>query len=163
MIERAQMTEDLEKIIDQWKDQEGNLIMILHQIQNKYSYVPREISLEISSRLNVPLARIYEVITFYHYFKLEKPGDHIVSVCTGTACYLKGADKIIQGLENKLGVRPGQTTKDKKFHVQVVRCLGCCSLAPVMTIDGKVYAKVTEDQIPQIIDAVKNETPQAAN
>ena len=108
------------EVVDPWKDKDGNLIMILHQIQNRFSYVPREISFEVAKRLHIPLAKIYEVITFYHYFKLEPPGRNVVSACLGTACYLKGAPRLIEVLKDQLGVNPGETTADKQFHVQVV-------------------------------------------
>lgn len=147
-----EMDINLQEIVAEWKDKEGNLIMVLHQIQNKLGYVPRDLSLEISKLLDVPLARIYEVITFYHFFKLEKPGKHIISVCTGTACYLKGADQLIDGMKKRLNISPGETTADKEFHMQDVRCLGCCSLAPVVTVDTKVHAKVEDSQIDQILE-----------
>jgi NADH-quinone oxidoreductase subunit E len=150
-MDKEQIQKVVEEVVAPWEKKEGNLIMVLHQIQNRFSYVPREISFEVAKRLDIPLARIYEVITFYHYFKLEPPGKHIVSVCLGTACYLKGAPTIIEALKNTLGVKPGETTPDKQFHVQIVRCLGCCGLAPVMTIGEKVYGKVNPDAIPQII------------
>lgn len=149
------VTADIAKIIDEivqpWEGREGNLIMVLHRIQNKFSYVPREISFEVAKRLKVPLARIYEVITFYNYFKLEAPGKHVVSVCLGTACYLKGAKSLVAKLGGELGVEPGQTTPDKNFHLQVVRCLGCCGLAPVMTVGHKVHPRLTPEQVPGIL------------
>lgn len=143
---------NLQDIVAEWKDKEGNLIMVLHQIQNKLGYVPRDLSLEISELLDVPLARIYEVITFYHFFKLEKPGKHIISVCSGTACYLKGTDQLVEGIKQKLNISPGETTADKEFHMQDVRCLGCCSLAPVVAVDTKVHAKVQVDQLDTIFE-----------
>ncbi len=148
-------SEEILKIVDEvvapWEAKDGNLIMILHQIQNRFSYVPREISFAVAERLHIPLARIYEVITFYHYFKLKPPGKNIISACLGTACYLKGAPELIAALKNQLGVNPGETTPDKQFHVQVVRCLGCCGLAPVLTVRQKVYGQVTPQQIPDIV------------
>lgn len=147
--------EEIKKIaqeaVEPWKNKDGNLIMVLHQIQNRCGYVPREISFEVARALDIPLARIYEVITFYHYFKLEPPGKNIISVCMGTACYLKGGPEILEKVKSELGVGEGETTPDKEFHVQVVRCLGCCGLAPVMTVGQKVYGGVTPDQIPGIL------------
>lgn len=145
------VTREVDEIVAPWLGKDGNLIMVLHRIQNKYGYVPRAIALEVAGRLDVPLARIYEVITFYNYFKLTAPGDHIVSVCMGTACYLKGAKAIMQALHDELGIEPGQTTPDGKFHLQVVRCLGCCGLSPVLTADQTVHGRVTPEQIPGII------------
>ena len=145
------LSQDIKDIVDAWKDREGNLIMILHQIQNRYRYVPRGVALEISRRLDVPLARIYEVITFYHYFKVTKPGKHTISVCMGTACYLNGAPSLLGELEHLLGVPAGETTRDGLFHVQVVRCLGCCGLAPVLTVGEKVYSGVKKSDIANIL------------
>lgn len=142
---------EIKELVERWKDKEGNLIMILHDIQDKHGYVPRNVSLELSQMLGVPLARIYEVITFYNYFKLNPPGKHKISVCMGTACYLKGAPKILDEVKSVLNISPGQTTKDGLFYLEVVRCLGCCGLAPVMMIDGKVYGKVNKNEIMEIL------------
>ncbi|MDD5746177.1 MAG: NAD(P)H-dependent oxidoreductase subunit E [Candidatus Omnitrophica bacterium] len=142
---------DIKGLAEKWKGKRGNLIMILHEIQNHYGYVPREVSLQLSEVLDVPLARIYEVITFYNFFKLEPPGKHTISVCMGTACYLKGGAKLLDEIKNMFAVEEGQTTKDGLFHLQVVRCLGCCGLAPVMMIDGKIFGKVKPDELMNIL------------
>lgn len=148
-------TSDVASVVDEivkpWMDKEGNLIMILHQIQNKFSYVPRDISFQVAERLRIPLARIYEVITFYNYFKLEAPGKHVVSVCLGTACYLKGSKAVVDTLHEEIGVAPGETTTDRRFHLQAVRCLGCCGQAPVMTVDQRIYGKLVSEQIGNIL------------
>ncbi|MFA5319615.1 MAG: NAD(P)H-dependent oxidoreductase subunit E [Candidatus Omnitrophota bacterium] len=146
-----QLDEKLKNLIGEWKDKEGSLIMVLHAVQNHFGYVPREVSLQLSRLLEVPLARIYEVITFYNYFKLEPPGKHKISVCLGTACYLKGAPVILEEVKSILSINEGETTKDGMFHLDVVRCLGCCGLAPVMMVDDKVYGKVTKGQVMEIV------------
>ena len=128
---------DVQQHVADWKDEEGNLIMILHAIQNQYGYVPREVAMELSRELGVKLARIYEVITFYHYFKLQPPGAHNITVCNGTACYLKGSTELLNELRTQLGVAEGQTTPDRQIHLDVVRCIGCCGMAPAMVVDGK--------------------------
>jgi NADH-quinone oxidoreductase subunit E len=97
--------------------------------------------------MDVPLARIYEVLTFYNYFRLKSPGKHVVSVCMGTACYLKGAPQLLERASDALGIRPGETTPDEEYHLQVVRCVGCCGLAPVVTINEKLLAKVDGDSL----------------
>jgi len=147
---------EVEEIVKPWEGRQGNLIMILHAIQDRYSYVPRRISFEVAKRLDIPLARIYEVITFYNLFKLEPPGKHIISVCLGTACYLKGAPALVAELTKQLGIKPGETTTDKNFYVQVVRCLGCCGLAPVLTVGHKVYSGVKPEMISGILAEYKN-------
>lgn len=158
-MDTAELSKSIAEIIDPWKDKEGNLIMILHQIQNRFGYVPREASLEISKLVDIPLARIYEVITFYHYFKLKAPGKNKISVCMGTACYLNGAPAILNELEHLLGVSAGQTTKDGLFHVDVVRCLGCCGLAPVMTINDRVYSGVKKSGVGDILSEYSADQP----
>lgn len=150
-MERQKITEEVIGLVNKWKGKEGNLIMILHEIQNHHGYVPRELSLELSTMLHVPLARIYEVITFYNYFKLSPPGKHRIAVCMGTACYLKGGQDILNELKNILHVEEGETTKDGNFHLDVVRCLGCCGLSPVMMIDDKVYGKVKKAELTEIL------------
>jgi len=142
---------EIREIADSWKGKEGNLIMVLHQIQNRYGYVPREVSLVLSEILDVPLARIYEVITFYHFFRLTPPGKKKIAVCMGTACYLKGGAELLAELEHLLCVKPGETTKDGQFHLEVVRCLGCCGLAPVLKIEEKIYGNVKKKDIGDII------------
>jgi len=101
--------------------------------------------------LDVPLARIYEVITFYNFFKLVPPGKHRIALCMGTACYLRGAAVILDEIKNILGIKEGQTTKDGLFYLDVVRCLGCCGLAPVMMVDNKVYGKVKKNEVADIL------------
>ena len=147
----AQITPELHAFIKQWKDKPGNLIMILHKVQEMYKYIPRDIALSVSRELDIPLAKIYGVMTFYHFFKLEKPGKYTISVCMGTACYLKGGEDIIKELEMLLGTGVNSTSEDGKFSIEAVRCVGCCGLAPVMTINGEVYGSLTREKIPAIL------------
>jgi NADH-quinone oxidoreductase subunit E len=151
-MKTEQVQKEVDEVVKPWLGKEGNLIMVLHQIENRYGYMPREISFEVAKRLHIPLARIYEVITFYNYFKLELPGKYLVSVCMGTACYLKGAQAILKAFEAVLGIKPGETTQDKLFHLQIVRCLGCCGLSPVVKIGQKVYSGVVPEMVPKIIE-----------
>ncbi len=148
---RTEMRIKLEQFAAKWKGKKGSLVMILHEVQNHYGYVPREVAFELSRIVNMPMARIYEVITFYSYFKLEPPGKNQISLCMGTACYLKGAPQVLKELKRILKIEEGQTTEDGLFHLQVVRCLGCCGLAPVMTIGEKVYGKVKENEVIEIL------------
>jgi len=155
------MQEEIKDLIRRWKDKEGNLIMILHEIQNHHGYVPREFALELSSELDVPLARIYEVITFYNFFKLTPPAKHLISICLGTACYLKGAPEILDELKNLLHIKEGETTRDGLFYLSTVRCLGCCGLSPVMMIDGKIYGQVKKSELVEIISRYVHEEENA--
>jgi len=146
---------DVQNHVERWRGEEGNLIMILHAIQNQHGYVPREVAMELSRELGVKLARIYEVITFYHYFKLQPPGAHNVVVCNGTACYLKGATDILGECRNQLGISEGQTTKDRQFHLDTVRCIGCCGMSPAVVVDGKTHGRVKSSEVAGIINAVR--------
>jgi len=154
------MEKKLDAIIEKWKSKKGSLIMLLHEVQNVYGYVSRESAFEIARKLEIPLARIYEVLTFYHFFKLNPPAKFNISVCKGTACYLKGAEVLISEIENTLGIKEGETTKDGLFHLEGVRCLGCCGLAPVIMINGKIYGKVKKDDI---VDIISRCTKEVAN
>ena len=145
------MQDEIAELVNKWKDKEGNLIMVLHELQNYYGYVPRQAALQLSVALHIPLARIYEVITFYNFFKLEPPGKHTISLCLGTACYLKGSAVLLNEIKTLLNVEEGQTTKDGLFQLDVVRCLGCCGLSPVIKIDDKIYGKVEKSQVMGIL------------
>lgn len=149
--EDLKLSDDLIAFIDTWKEKRGNLIMILHRIQQEHGYVPRQIAIELSRYMGVPLAKIYGVLTFYHYFKLKKPGRHRLSVCMGTACYLKGGKDLIIELENLLGIGVNQTTEDGEFSVEAVRCVGCCGLAPVLVVGEEVFGKIKTEKLPEVL------------
>jgi NADH-quinone oxidoreductase subunit E len=149
--EKVVLPEELLAFVDEWRDQPGNLIMILHKMQELYGYIPRAEAIELAHVLDVPLAKIYGVITFYHFFKLERPGRNKIQVCMGTACYLKGAADLVEEVENLLGIGVNESTEDWEFSMEAVRCVGCCGLAPVVTVNGEVYGKVTKAKLPEII------------
>ncbi|MGD1815417.1 MAG: NAD(P)H-dependent oxidoreductase subunit E [Pleomorphochaeta sp.] len=142
---------ELIEFINQWRNKPGNLIMVLHRVQGEYGYVSRESAEEVSNMLDIPFAKVWGVLTFYHFFKLTKPGKFNIQVCMGTACYLKGGDAIIEELSQVLDLEVGGITDDEKFSLEAVRCIGCCGLAPVMTVGGEVFGKVTKNQIPGIL------------
>lgn len=144
---------DVAAIAKRWKNKRGSLIMALHGLQDRHGYVPREAAMSLGEAMDVPLARIYEVLTFYNYFRLKSPGKHVVSVCMGTACYLKGAPQLLERASEELGIKAGETTPDGEFHLQVVRCVGCCGLAPVVTVDQDLLAKVTNETLEQRLKA----------
>ena len=150
--ELAQLTPELKAFIEEWKEKPGNLIMVLHQVQQTYGYIPREVAIEVSELLNVPLAKIYGVVTFYNFFKLQKAGKYIIQVCLGTACYLRGGDDLMKTLERELGIGVNGTTPDGLFSVEAVRCIGCCGLAPVIVVNGEVHGKLETKDIPGIIE-----------
>lgn len=145
------VTDALTAFVEEWRDKPGNLIMVLHKTQEEYGFIPRTIAIELGRMLDVPLAKIYGVITFYHFFKLEKPGKNQIAVCMGTACYLKGGEDLIQEIENLIGIGVNCTSDDGLYSLEAVRCIGCCGLAPVMTVNGDVYGKLGKDELPAIV------------
>lgn len=140
------------QVAAKWRKKRGSLIMALHEIQSVKGFVPWEDAVEIANGMGVPLARIYEVLTFYNFFKLEAPGKAVISVCTGTACYLKGNDKVLEEFKKELGISEGESTEDRMFHLQCVRCVGCCGLAPVIVVNGKTYGRITSNDVRNILD-----------
>ncbi len=157
MVQNGSATQDIAALAEKWREKKGSLIMILHEIQNQYGYVPRDVSLKLSKLLDIPMARIYEVITFYNYFKLDPPGKYNISICLGTACYLKGAPELVEEVKSMLNIKEGQTTSDGLFHLDVVRCLGCCGLAPVMMVNGEIHGKVKREDVATILSKYKKE------
>lgn len=151
MKEETKFSKGLIAFIEEWKNKPGNLIMVLHRVQEEFGYVSRESADTVAEMLDIPLATIYGVLSFYHFFKTTKPGKYNIQVCLGTACYLKGGDGLIEELTNLIGIDVGEVTEDGNFSIEGVRCVGCCGLAPVMTVGGEVFGKVTKDQLPGII------------
>jgi len=149
--------EQAEAIVEKWRGKKGNLIMILHDVQDTYGYIPGEVARRLSRSLQIPLARIYEVLTFYHYFKLSRPGKYKISVCMGTACYLKGSPEILHELKSILNIEEGQTTKDGLFYLESVRCLGCCGLSPVISVNETVYGNLKKTDVVDIISKYSKE------
>jgi len=141
----------VDKIVDRYKRKESALISILQDIQAEYNYLPKEALLHTRERLNIPLTRIIRVATFYNIFTLKPRGRHLINVCMGTACHVKGAGRILEKLERDVGIRTGETTADLKFSLEIIRCLGCCSLAPVVRIDSDIYGRVKQDRVQEIL------------
>lgn len=137
---------------EKWRKKRGSLIMALHEIQGVKGYVDWKDATDLALAMGVPLARIYEVLTFYNFFKLVAPGKAVISVCTGTACYLKGNDKVLEKFKSELKIKEGESTPDHLFHLQCVRCVGCCGLAPVCVVNGKTYGRMTPEQVPEILN-----------
>ncbi len=140
------------EIIDEYRNENTPLMIILEEIQKEFGYVPLEVQEIVSKELNIPVATIYGVVTFYSYFSLNPKGKYVLGICLGTACYVKGARQNLDKLIELLGIQAGQTTEDGLFTLSALRCLGACSLAPAISINGKVYSKVTVSKIPEIIE-----------
>ena len=143
--------EKLLKVIEQNKDLPGALLPVLHEAQEIYGYLPIEVQQMVADGLNVSLSEVYGVATFYSRFSLTPKGKHKISVCLGTACYVKGSDKILEEAEKMLGIKSGECTPDGLFSIDSCRCVGACGLAPVMMIDEEVYGKLTPAEVHKIL------------
>jgi NADP-reducing hydrogenase subunit HndA len=146
----------LQEIINQHKNTQGALIPVLHEAQELYGYLPMSVQKQIAEGLNVSLAEVYGVVTFYTRFSLKAKGKYLIQVCLGTACYVKGANLILEKLQEKLGIHVGDTTEDGLFTLEACRCIGACGLAPVITINQDVYGRLSPDDIDDIIKKYKN-------
>lgn len=149
--QKEQKTAELVKFIELHKNEKGPLMPIMQKAQELFGYLSLETQTVIADALDIPVSEVYGVATFYAQFSLEPKGENIVSVCTGTACYVKGAQAIVDEFEKVLGIKSGTTTADGKFTLENTRCLGCCGLAPVVVINEDVYGKVTVNQVKDII------------
>ncbi|MDD4124222.1 MAG: NADH-quinone oxidoreductase subunit NuoE [Eubacteriales bacterium] len=146
---------ELRAFIAEHKDVQGPLMPIMQMAQDLYGYLSFETQSIIAESLGIPVSDVYGVATFYAQFSLQPKGEHVVSVCTGTACYVKGAQAVLEEVEKNLGIKAGETTADGKFTIQDTRCLGCCGLAPVMVISGDVYGRLTPADIKGILAKYK--------
>jgi len=142
----------LNEIIDKYETLQTPIMMVLSDFQKEFGYVPLDVQEIISKRLNIPVAEIYGIVTFYSLFSLEPKGKYVIGVCLGTACYVKAAQDLVTRIEEILGVKGGETTKDGLFTLDILRCVGACALAPVMVINGEVLPMVKVDDVQRIID-----------
>ncbi len=139
------------EVIANHKGEKGALMPIMQEAQNIYGYLPYEVQKIISDETGIPIEKIYGVATFYAQFSMSPKGKYVVSVCLGTACYVKGSGAVLEEVEKTLGIEDGGCTPDGKFSIEVCRCVGACGLAPVMIVDGDVYGKITPDKVPDIL------------
>lgn len=147
----AEQEQQLKQVIEEHKDHEGSLMQVLQLAQGIYGYLPIEVQKMVADGLGVPLSEVYGVATFYAQFTLFPKGKNQISVCLGTACYVKGSGKIHERLEKALGIKSGECTPDGKFSLEACRCIGACGLAPVLTVNGDVYGRLTEDDVDGIL------------
>ena len=150
-LENNEKFVQLQKVIDELRHEQGALMPIMQQAQGIFGYLPEDVQRHIAKELDVPVGDIYGVATFYSQFNLQPQGKYVIGLCLGTACYVKGAQKIMEALEAALGVPAGTTTRDAKFTLNATRCLGACGLAPVLMINDDVYGRLTPEEIPGII------------
>ncbi|WP_163717378.1 NADH-quinone oxidoreductase subunit NuoE [Mangrovibacterium lignilyticum] len=138
-------------ICAQFNNQESELINVLHQVQHKLGYLPAEVQEVIAKELNMSVAKVYGVVTFYSFFTMLPQGQHPISICMGTACYVRGAEKVLHEFKRQLGIEVGQTSVDGRFSLSCLRCVGACGLAPVVLVGEKVYGRVSPQQVAKII------------
>jgi NADH-quinone oxidoreductase subunit E len=146
---------EVDTIIKQYKGKESAILAILQDIQSKKKYLPKEILEQVSQKMQIPVTHIFRLATFYNALSIKPRGRHKIDVCLGTACHVRGGNKIIDKLKRDLGIPVGETTKDKRFTLESVRCVGCCSLGPVAVVDGEVYGRLTQDKIPALLKEFK--------
>ena len=148
--------EEMQKILNVYTEDKSNLIQILNEVQENYGYIPKYSQISISEYLDIPLAEIYGVITFYARFTLKPKGKYNIAVCLGTACFVKGSEKVLDKAKEILKIDVGETTEDGKFSLEATRCIGACGLAPVFTVNEEVYGKATPELIEKVIEEYKN-------
>lgn len=145
----------LDAFIESLPSTNGELIRVLHTAQGIFGYLPKEVQIYVAKKLNVPVSKVYGVVSFYSFFTMKPKGEYDISVCMGTACYVRGAEAVLEELKKRLGIDVGGTTPDGKFSLRTLRCVGACGLAPVMMIGDKVYGRVTPDMVPEILAECK--------
>lgn len=152
---QAAAVQKINEICDRYAQEKNPLMMILSDIQKEYGYIPLEVQELVSAKTGISVAEIYGVVTFYSFFSLTPKGKYVIGVCLGTACYVKGAQQILDKFAELIGIKPGETSADGLFTLDALRCIGACGIAPAVTINGKVYPKLTVDAVPKVIEEYK--------
>ncbi|PKM93362.1 MAG: NADH-quinone oxidoreductase subunit NuoE [Firmicutes bacterium HGW-Firmicutes-1] len=147
-----EMYQELDAFIKGLPTTKGELIRVLHKAQNIFGYLPAEVQKFVAKKLDVPTAKVYGVVTFYSYFTMTPKGEHDIALCLGTACYVRGAEKILDAIKKEININVGETTPDGKFSITALRCIGACGLAPVIMVGEKVYGRITPDMVKGILD-----------
>jgi NADH:ubiquinone oxidoreductase subunit E len=156
MAIRPEVVKGVEAICDKYASEPSPLMMILSAVQKEYGYIPLEVQEIVSAKTGIPVAEIYGVVTFYSFFSLKPKGKYVLGICLGTACYVKNSQQVVDKFSTLLNIGPGETTEDGLFTIEAIRCIGACALAPAMSINGKVYPKVTPADVEKIIAEYRN-------
>lgn len=154
---KKEMFEELKEYISEIEEKNGALISVLHKGQEIFGYLPQEVQEFIAKEMNIPIAKVYGVVSFYHFFSMKPKGKHPISVCMGTACYVRGAEKVLNSVKNYLGIDVGETTEDGLFSIDALRCVGACGLAPVVLIGKDVYGKEEVKDMKKILEKYRKE------
>lgn len=152
-----QAVQKIKDICERYKDEKTPLMMILHDIQHEYGYIPLEVQEIVSQETGITVAEIYGVVTFYSFFSLKPKGKYVIGCCLGTACYVKGAQQVIDKFQEILHIAPGETSEDGLFTLDALRCIGACGIAPAVSINGTVYPKMEVSQVPKIIEQYRKD------
>lgn len=145
----------IQEICNKFNHNEGELINILHAVQGEFGYLPAEVQEIIAKELKISVAKIYGIVTFYSFFTMTPKGEHPISICLGTACYVRGAEKVLDEFKKQLNIKVGESTSDGKFSINCLRCVGACGLAPVVMIGDKTYGRVAPEQVKEILEEYK--------
>lgn len=143
--------EKVEGLIESYVEKKEQLISLLQDVQAEFNYIPQDVLVRISQRLEIPLSQVFSVATFFQAFSLKPRGRHTITVCLGTACHVKGGQRLVDKIERDYNLKPGETTEDMRFSLETANCLGCCALGPVVVIDGKYESKVTPNKLDKIL------------
>jgi NADH-quinone oxidoreductase E subunit len=159
-IQETELTEEekyqqLTEFIENNSEKKGFLIPVLHKAQGIFGYLPAEVREFVAEKMNIPVSTVMGVVTFYSFFRMNPVGKHNITVCMGTACYVRGAKKIVEALEKTLGIKPGETTEDRMFSLGIQRCLGACGLSPTIMIDHEVHGRMTPQKLEQVLELYK--------
>jgi NADH-quinone oxidoreductase subunit E len=144
-------TEKVENLIDSYVDKKEQLISLLQEVQAEFNYIPQDVLIKISQKLGIPLSQVFSVATFFQSFSLKPRGRHTVTVCLGTACHVKGGQRLVDKMERDFNIKPGGTTEDQRFTLETANCLGCCALGPVVVVDGKYQGQVNPEKLDKIL------------
>ena len=145
----------IESLIDSYVDKKEQLISLLQDIQSEYNYIPQDVLIKISQKLDIPLSQVFSVVTFFQAFSLKPRGRHTITVCLGTACHVKGGQRLVDKMERDFGLKPGETTEDERFTLETANCLGCCALGPVVVVDGKYESQVNPEKLGKVLKNYK--------
>lgn len=154
---KKHQVDKIKEICREYNNDPGELIHVLHKVQSTFGYLPAEVQEVIAQELNVPVAKVYGVVTFYSFFTMVPKGKYPISICTGTACYVRGAENILQEFKKELGIEVGETTDDGMFSISCLRCVGACGLAPVVLVGEKTYGRVSPEMVSDIIKEYREE------
>ncbi|WP_170311650.1 NADH-quinone oxidoreductase subunit NuoE family protein [Vallitalea okinawensis] len=146
-----EMYEELEQYINSMPSTKGELIRVLHKAQDIFGYLPKEVQIFVARKLGLPVSKVFGVVSFYSFFSMTPKGKYSIAVCMGTACYVRGAEKVLDEFKKQIGIETGETSEDGQFSIDALRCVGACGLAPVVMIGEKVYGRVTPDMVSDII------------